>query len=80
MKSTTETFQELVENGTINPEDFYVIELRADSINLQGYFSSDKVKKYLNPSAEFTDSGFVFSEYKYGEITIEIVLSCNKPK
>jgi hypothetical protein len=46
MKKQIETLNKAIEEGLLNPEDFYCITIYQHSINAQGEFTSVKSKKY----------------------------------
>jgi hypothetical protein len=62
MKNITRLFRILVSSGYINPGDFYSIRLERTEIHLQGKFSSENAKKYMEAGAEFSmcEAGFVY--------------------
>jgi len=59
MKKTTTKFRRLVANGFIDVDDFYVISIKDNEIDLQGHFNSELIKKYSSFVFEVSRASYV---------------------
>ena len=70
MKKTTTKFRRLVANGFIDVDDFYVISLKDNEIELQGHYRSDKIEKYSSFNFEVGYHGYIVANRSNINITL----------
>ena len=70
MKTNLRKLRLLIYLGIIDPSDFYCITVYEDVINLQGHYSSDKLKKYSKWNSHvIDDTGYIKLNYSNLEFT-----------
>ena len=73
MKKQFENLNNLVELGHVNLNDFYSVTFTERSINLQGKYNSDVVKKY--GTFETDTNGFLYAKVNICDVEFKITLT-----